>query len=149
MAPDGFTAYFTNGPTGRLVDDAGVLSDVLWPAFRRVITSHSRTDPVVIDWWLFSPQHIAAEALDGVASVWLHIDAAALWRRERTNTNFTAGSSDPEMMLANFMHRSIWRNDLIEREARAAGLPLLHQPGTVEIDALVRAAREALAIDER
>jgi hypothetical protein len=33
-------------------------------------------------------------------------------------------------MLANFMHRSLWRDEVIAEQASAMGLPVLHLDGT-------------------
>lgn len=98
----------------------------------------------MIDWWLLAPNLVAALDVDNVASLWLHIDPAFLERRERANAEFLAGSDDPERMLANFLHRSLWRNRFIASEAHRLGLPLLHQDGTIPVDTLVDTALKLL-----
>lgn len=122
-------AYFTDTSPERLVAHARELADVMWPVFESVISRHTRSRaPVVMDWWLLSPDRVRALDTDGVASVWLHIDPDELDRRERALDWFRAGSSDPDRMHANFMARSLWANEVAEG-AGHVGLPVIHQSG--------------------
>ncbi len=135
------TEYITTGPADRLIADALALQAVMWPALKRVIERRvAQKAPIVLDWWLFHPDLLAnllADAADGtVRSIWLHIDPDVLDRRERKLTAFRAGSADPEAMHANFMHRSLWRNQLVADRAAAHGLPLLHQTGDRSVSEL-------------
>lgn len=126
----GHVRYFTEGPSGRLIEDATALEAAMWPAVERVISFHaSEHSQIVMDWWLFSPDRIAAVDHTGVASAWLHIDAGVLTSRERANESFFGGSERPDRMLANFMDRSLWRNDLIAERASALGMPVIRQDG--------------------
>ena len=133
----GHVPYFTAGPGEKLIADAAELEDLFWPAVARVVHKHiTLQDPMVLDWWLLSPARVAG--LDApVASFWIHIDADVLLARERANTDFLGGSDQPEKMLANFMARSLWRNELILREARHHGLAVLEQDGSVSVDEMV------------
>ena len=133
----GHIDYFTSGPAEKLISDAIDLQELFWPALQRVIRKYVASgEPIIIDWWLLSPAKVAA--LDApVASFWIHIDAAALTAREKANVGFFRASSVPDRMLANFMARSLWRNELVREEARAAGLPVLEQDGSVSVAALV------------
>ncbi len=145
MAGIGHTRYFTDGPAERLIADAEAMQDAFWPAVERVVRAHAATKgPIVMDWWLLAPHLVAALGTDHVASLWVHIDPNVLEQRERTNVDFVAGSDDPERMLDNFMRRSLWRNQFVSAEAQRLGLPLLHQDGTIPVDALVDAALETL-----
>lgn len=122
--------YFTEGPPERLIADAVALQDVMWPVLQQVIRRHvADKDPIVMDWWLFDPDLVADGLCDGVRAVWLHVDPAELDRREREVTGFRDGSPDPERMHANFMHRSLWRNELVTERATVIGMPVVHQPG--------------------
>jgi hypothetical protein len=40
-------------------------------------------------------------------------------------------------MLANFLTRSFWRNELVLEEARSAGLRVLEQDGSLDVGQLV------------
>ena len=138
MAGLGHTRYFTESTPDKLITDAAAQSEAMWPAVERVIRAHATLkDAMVIDWWLLDPRSVAALALDNVLSVWLCIDAAALLRREAANLEFLQGSAYPELMLSNFMERSLWRNELVRAEADALGLPVIHQPGGRPVTDLV------------
>lgn len=136
MRNGGPQAYFTTGPPERLIADAHALADIMWPPIQRVVDGHRATGSgLVVDWWLLSPEVVADQP--GVRSVWLHVDPDELERRERGNPWFVAGSTDPERMHRNFMHRSLWWNSFVAGEAERVGLPVLHQDGTRSIDDLV------------
>ena len=131
MRPIGFTRYFTEGPGDKLIADSLAVEETMWPAVEKVIASHTGSKaPIVIDWWLLSPARVVKLASPQLKSIWIHIDPVALEARERKNTEFLADSSDPEQMLANFMHRSLWRNETIAEQAAAMGLPVLDLDGT-------------------
>ena len=134
----GHVAYFTEGPVDRLVDDAMKLGQVVWPAVDAIVASHldSRV-PIVIDWWLLDPVDVASIDDERVAAVWLHIYPDVLWARERRNTGWMHGSSNPERMLANFMHRSLWSNELMAAEAARRGLAVIEVSGVESVHDLV------------
>ena len=140
MRGRGHTAYFTETPPEALIADSAAVADAMWPAVHRVIRGHATVNaPTTIDWWLLSPTRVAEMDIDGVMSVWLHVDPDVLEARERLNKDFLADSPDPERMLSNFMARSRWRNELIARQAEGHGLPVLRQTGNETIDDVVAA----------
>lgn len=131
------TEYFTAGPPEKLIADAKGQSEALRIAVDRVVRAHSTfREPVVFDGWQLRPAWFAGLGLSNVATFWIHIDPAALEARERANTAFLEGSTDPERMFQNFMARSLWHNDLIRAEAEKHGLPVIHQDGTLSVDAM-------------
>ncbi len=103
------------------------------------------TESIVIDWWLLAPEKVVSLEVPNVSSLWLHMNPNALRRREEANTDFLEGSEQPAQMLANFMHRSLWRNELIKEQATRLGWPFIHQPGDKSTRDLVA---EALALLE-
>lgn len=143
--------YFTDGPPDRLIADAIALQDAMWPALERVVQRHANDKaPIVLDWWLFDPDVVASSSVGSqgaVRSVWLHIDPDLLDRRERDLVSFREGSSDPERMHSNFMHRSLWRNELVKVRAAALGLPVLHQPGDKSVADLTTETLRRLGVD--
>jgi len=131
--------YFTESSPDELIGDAVRLENAAWPAVRRVIEGRIRGAGVVMDWWLFHPAKLAAMDNQAVVPVWLGIDPAALDRRERRVVDFRRGSTNPERMHANFMARSLWRDQLVRREAARHGQLLLEQPGHRDVTDLVSA----------
>lgn len=123
----GGPAYFTERTLAALIDDAMAQEEAVWPAVERVIEMHrSVRPPIVIDWWLLPPDRVTGIGREGIASLWLTVDPDVLEARERRN-DFWDGSTDPERMLANFMGRSLWRNELVETRTEALGLPVHRQ----------------------
>lgn len=143
----GHATYFTEGPVERLIADSEALENAMWPLLQRLIERHGTAKaPVVFDWWLFNPEKVARLPATAAKSVWLHIDPVVLEARERSNTEFREGSSDPDRMHHNFMQRSYWRNDQIAELAPALGMPVIHQPGTKTVDDLVAETMTVLGI---
>lgn len=146
----GHQRYFTDGPKEKLISDSLAQETAMWPVVERVISSHiAKESPVVIDWWLLRPSTVAELNHDQVFSVWLYIDPAALWERERRNTGWMDGSADQDRMLSNFMHRSLWRNDLVLAEAEQLGLPILSITGEEPVDALAKRVLETISANRR
>ena len=144
MRPIGHTRYFTESPPDQLIADAAELEETMWPALERVIRSHATTNtPTVLDWWLLSPNKVDELEADTIASIWLYVDPDVLEEWERSNAaGFWAESSDPEQMIARFMRRSLWRNELVASQARELGLPVLYQSGADTVEDLVEAVLE-------
>lgn len=143
----GHLRYFTDGPKEKLISDALAQEAAMWPVVERVISSHiSKDSPVVIDWWLLRPRTVAALDKGQVASVWLHIDPEVLWERERENIDWMEGSADEDQMLANFMHRSLWRNELVTAEAERLDMLVLHITGQETVDQLANSVLETVKV---
>lgn len=131
----GHVPYFTDREPDRIVEDALALERASRPVVEAIVRKHLRDGPpIVLDWWLLRPDIVAAFDSPLVNSVWIHLDPAVLWARERENTGWVAGSTDPDRMLSNFMHRSTWRNDLVAGEAEALGLTVLRLSGAESPD---------------
>ena len=144
----GATAYFTDSPGEQLVADSLEFEEVMWPVVEQVIASHLATKgPIVMDWWLLSPAKVAALSNSRIRSLWLNIDSVALTERERSNVEFFGEPPDSGQILANFMHRSLWRNDLVASEATALGLPVVRLSGDESPQDVVERALELLELD--
>mgnify|MGYP001816827187 CR=1 FL=1 len=132
--------YFTNGPPEKLVDDAIRLQAEAWPGFERVISFHSRFGPsATVDSWTFTPGNVAGLELDNAVAVWIVIDRAELEKREQPQPGYVDPSPDPERRRSNFLHRSLWCNGYMEREAKLHGMPVLYQDGTHSVSEHVAA----------
>lgn len=130
--------YFTNSSVEQLKRDAERQYDAVWPFVRNLIVKHFNwtTTSIVIDGCHLRPRRIAELDDDRIESNWIFISSAALEQRERRNTEFLQGSSDPEKMFRNFMARSLWYNDRIRQEAEELGMTVIHQPGDTPVEDL-------------
>lgn len=144
-AAGGHAAYFIEGPPERLIADSLAQERVAWPLVQNVIAAHrAERSPVVIDGWLLRPRDVAALELDDVVALFLHPDPELLWARERAN-DWTAGTPDPERMLDHFVHRSLWRNELVAGEARDLDLAVLDLDGSESVEEVADLAMACIA----
>lgn len=122
--------YFTNSPVEKLIADAALQHEAIWPAVEKTIRNHATWGtPIVIDGWHLRPKWIQSLNQGGVSAHWLVIAPDVLEARERKNTEFFAISDDPEQMLNRFIARSLWHNDLIDMQAQSTGNQILRQHG--------------------
>jgi 2-phosphoglycerate kinase len=125
-----YPEYFATSSVEQLKADATIQHDAMWPAIESVVRAHSKSGPpIVIDGWFMRPNRVAALDLANVRSLWLVAAPGVLAEREALNVEFWGRSSDPTRMRANFVARSLWYNDLIQREATTLGLRVLVQNG--------------------
>ena len=131
--------YFTMNTSEKLITDARIQHEATWPAVEKVIRAHASDwgSPIAIDGWAMHPEWVAGLGLENVMSFWLVIDPKVLESRERKNTDFFGQSDDQERLFKNFMERSLWFNELVEKEAGSLGLKILYQDGSVTTDALI------------
>jgi 2-phosphoglycerate kinase len=130
--------YFTNTEPEQLIADAQRQHEEAWPIVDKIVRSHASASgsPIVIDGWAMRPGSIAAMGLDNIASFWFVIDRNVLEQREKANTDFLNTSPNPARMLRNFLARSFWYNDLIQREASEHSLPIIKQDGSRSVESL-------------
>ena len=122
--------YFTDSTMQQLEDDATLHHEAIWPVIEGVVRRHAMFGPsIVIDGWHLTPHRVAQLKLNNVRSGWIVASPAVLEERERTNTHWMQDSRNPKRMLENFLARSLWFNDLIERQARELHMTILRQDG--------------------
>lgn len=133
--------YFTQGPVERLRADADAQHEAVWPLVEALVVKRTTWDPslLVLDGWHLRPDPVARLPRDRVWAGWIVLDDDILVERERRNTSWLRGSSDPERMLENFLARSLWYNDLVRRRAAELGLNVLVQRGDASVDELCEA----------
>ena len=118
MNKPNYTEYFTNSPVEKLIADATLQHEAIWPAVERTIRNHATWGtPIVIDGWHLRPEWTQSLNLEEVSAHWLVIEPDVLEARERKNVDFVSMSDDPQQMLHRFVARSLWYNDLIEKLA--------------------------------
>lgn len=145
MAHGDSIEYFTTNSVARLIEDASTQHEATWPAIERVVRKRARWGPrIVIDGWALRPDKVAALGLENVFSLWLVVDRKVLEERERANAGYFDRSRDPERMLQNFLGRSLWHNDVIERQAAELRLDILRQDGHASVDVLCSKAMERI-----
>lgn len=132
-----FHEYVTDSSVEQLKSDATAQHEAAWPLVDRVVRKHSRwggASAIVIDGWFMRPSMVAQLELDNVWSGWIVPSDRVLEERESRNHDWK--SSNPKLMLENFLARSLWFNDLVRREATELQMNILPQPGETSVDQL-------------
>jgi 2-phosphoglycerate kinase len=138
-----YLEYFTNSSVEQLKADATLLHDAAWPLVEQVVRKHATWgSAIVIDGWHLRPTKIARLDLTNVWSGWIVASAAVIEERERKNVEWMRDSSSPERMLENFLARSLWYNELIEKQATELQMNILHQGGEKSVDDLCKIVLE-------
>ncbi|MEJ2665977.1 MAG: AAA family ATPase [Deinococcales bacterium] len=133
--------YFTDSSVEDLKADATRRHEATWPMVKVVIEKYASAPgaAVVIDGWHIRPSYVAEldPDPDNVWAAWIVPAREVLEARERAlMLEFYSHSSDPERMLGNFLGRSYWFTDLVEKEATELGMNVLRQPGDATVDDL-------------
>jgi 2-phosphoglycerate kinase len=129
--------YFTNSSTDELIADAKRQHDTAWPFIERVIHKHAKGGTsIVIDGWHLWPERVYKLGLENVWAGWIIVAPDVLEAREKKNTAWIEGSSDPDRMLNNFLARSFWYNDAVKEQAAALNMNTIYQDGTRSVDQL-------------
>ncbi len=137
MSGTNYVDYFTHSPVEKLIADATLQHEELWPAVERTIRNHATWGvPIVIDGWHLRPAWTAGLDLKGISTHWLVIDPEVLKAREARNEDFVRDSDNPQQMRERFVARSLWYNSFIEAEAESRGEQILRQNGTQTVDQL-------------
>ncbi len=136
-----YLEYFTNSTVEDLTRDAERQQKAVWPFVKSLIEKHFHwtTTPIVIDGWHLRPADVTELDAEVVKHCWIHISPDVLEQRERKNTEFLDGSSDPERMFQNFLSRSLWCNEYCRAEAERYGMAVIHQDGHASVSDLCNA----------
>jgi 2-phosphoglycerate kinase len=141
-----FYEYVTDGSVEQLKLDATAQHEAVWPLVERVVRLHARGGrSIVIDGWFMRPSMVAPLDLDNVWSGWIVPSDRVLEEREARNEGFVRKSSNPKLMLENFLARSLWFNDLVRREATELQMNILPQPGETSVDELCQMVLDSAA----
>jgi 2-phosphoglycerate kinase len=132
-----FHEYFTNTSVEKLKADATLQHEEAWPIVKRVIDKHAGWgSAIVIDGWHLRPEKIAQLELKSIWAAWIVPLASVLEERERKNVGWLKDSQDQERMLANFLARSFWYNELVREQATEFQMNILHQDGGKSVEEL-------------
>lgn len=137
MNQPNFVEYYTDSPVDKLIADATLQHEAIWPAVERTIRNHATWgSPIVIDGWHLRPEWAQQIELSGIKACWLVISPQVLEERERQNQEFFSSSDNSKQMFERFLARSLWYNTLIETQAESMGELVLRQDGMQTVDDL-------------
>jgi 2-phosphoglycerate kinase len=129
--------YFITHSVARLVADAQIRNQAVWPAVKKIIMNHGRyTTPIIVEGWALMPEKVAQLEMGQVASLWLVASPQVFEQRVRQESEFFRSTAMEEVFIRKFIDRSTICNDNLRKAAGALNLPLVEvapQSGADEI----------------
>jgi len=115
-----YPEYYARREKQQLIDDIAAYHRKLEPAIARLVEIHSSWgDPLILEGWALYPELVRRLENDQVFSVWLIAQEGLLAQRVRTSTSFYALAKEPEKVIENYLHRSLWHNQKLLAQCKA------------------------------
>ena len=125
-----YKEYYTSNSTERLLDDALLAHQALWPAIEAVIRRHLEwAGPAVIEGWAVLPSLARTIASPRLRAVWIGVPECVMWSRLQADSAFVRGAIDPALLIERFVTRSARMSDWLHQQALACGLPYVALSG--------------------
>jgi len=116
-----YREYYITTAIDQLVEDIDQQHGAVWPAVARLFEDHSTWGcPAVIEGWALRPEYVAGLSGD-ISGLFLLADDALVEARTRAD-DFSAGASDPEAMIQNYLDRSFHYNARLRGQVAGMGL---------------------------
>jgi len=121
-----YRQYYVESSLEQLIHDAELQHRSMWPAIRGVIEAHlSWARPAIIEGWGFFPKDVRELTERQARAFWLVADREVLENRLRAQDTFWSSASNPDLMFAQYLARSLWIDQYIRQEAKSHGSRLV------------------------
>ena len=119
-----------------LILDINNQHDALWPALSTLFHNHSSWDvETVIEGWALRPSYVSQ--LSGDISGLFLIANDLLLKSRIQKTDFSHGSSNPEVMSQKYLERSLWFNQQLRNQVSQLGLKSVSVSIDSQLDEIV------------
>ena len=118
--------YFTTTPVDVLLEHAARSRERLWPAFDKIIRTHSTWGhPLVLEGYTLWPETVVAARFTASGAIWLACDDLLYESRVRSQPDFYRGAADEEAMIRNVVRRSSRYTELMAASAAEWGATVI------------------------
>jgi len=140
-----YREYYISKSIEDLINDISLYHRKLWPSIKHLIEIHSAwSTPIIIEGWALYPKLVESIENDSLRTIWLVSDEDVLEQRLRNHKDFYRGSSDEKKMITNYLHRSLWHNETISKQANELNHDFIRVTKDLPEDRLVEKAIEVL-----
>lgn len=116
-----FREYYVTSSLDNLIRDINNQHKALWPALQTLFRNHSTWGTAaIIEGWALRPGYIS-QLSGNIAGLFLLASDALLEERVRSS-GFSAGASDEEMMIQQYLGRTLWYNAQLRDQVANLGL---------------------------
>ena len=114
--------YYAYNDKEKLIEDAIKYHAEQDAAIEYLIETHSASwgSPLIVEGYALYPSKLMRRD-ENVFSVWLIADENLLRNRLLKNTGFYENAKEPQKVIENYLHRSIWHNQTILEQCKAEG----------------------------
>lgn len=145
-----YREYYTAKTVAQLIDDTMIQHKEIWPSVKAVIRAHSDWGkPLVLEGWNLYPRKTEKLNDQNIMSFWLTADKALLRSRIEQNRQFYKGAGNIELLIENYLERSIWHNNLIRTEAGKLGKPVIEVTASTNKEDLTDIMLQAIQENEK
>lgn len=134
-----YKEYYIQKTFKQLIKEAYDYHEKIFPAIERLITIHSNwSSPIIIEGWALYPEMLKHIVNENVKKIWLICEQKVLQKRLIKNKPFYTGASDEEVMMSNYLKRSIWHNEKLSNECNVTGDKYIYITNEMEIEELLQ-----------
>ncbi|WP_435791226.1 hypothetical protein [Clostridium sp.] len=114
-----YREYYIRKSIDGLLKDIEDYHERMWPSIKRLIDIHSTwSNPIIIEGWALYPRLVKELGDKNIKKIWLVCDDKVLEKRLLEAKEFYMGATDKDLMIQNYLKRSIWHNHKIFKEIK-------------------------------
>ena len=114
-----YREYYIRKSIDELIKDIAEYYERIGPSIRRLIDIHSTwSNPILIEGWALYPRLVKELDDKNIKKIWLVCDDKVLEKRLIEAKEFYIGATDKDLMILNYLKRSIWHNYKIFEEIK-------------------------------
>ena len=114
-----YREYYVRKSIDDLVKDIIEYHEKIWPSIKRLIDIHSTwSNPIIIEGWALYPRLVKELGAKNIKNIWLVCDEKVFVERLIESKEFYLGATDVDLMISNYLKRSIWHNNKIFEEIK-------------------------------
>lgn len=114
-----YREYYIEKSIDDIISDTTEYHEKMWLSIKRLIEIHSTwSNPSIIEGWALYPRLVKEFDSENIKKLWLVCDNKLLERRLIEAKEFYKGATDENLMISNYLKRSIWHNKNIFEEIK-------------------------------
>jgi len=114
-----YREYYIRKSIDDIINDTKKYHEKMWFSIKRLIEIHSTwSNPIIVEGWALYPRLVKELNSESIKKIWLVCDNKLLEKRLLEAKDFYQGATDKDLMISNYLKRSIWHNKKIFEEIK-------------------------------